>query len=104
MTAAISSATNQLKQFPAPPKAEVNKDLSSKYAASTKCPGQSATAVDVKDRVSDDFIWQREPFKLKETGDGKSVYPGADYLLTYWMARWYGYLKDDSDGVCLRWQ
>jgi len=103
MTAPIAAATTQLKQFPAPPKAEITRDLTKKYPASTKCKGQSSVAVDVKDRLVEDFIWQREPFKLKITADGKLVFPGSDYLLTYWMARWYGYLKDDSDGVCLKW-
>ena len=61
-------------------------------------------AIDVKDRVADDFIWQRQPFQLAMTGDGKSVYPGADFTVPYWIARHHGYLTDDATGTCLRWQ
>jgi len=106
MAAPIAAATAQLKQFPDPPQADKNIDLTKtgKYPLSKNCKDQSSVALDVKDRMPDDFIWQREPFKLKNSGDPKSVYPGADYLLTYWMARRYGYLKDDSAGICLRWQ
>ena len=102
--AAAVAATAQLKQFPPPPKALKTKDLASKYTANPKCSNQSKTAVDVKDRIFDDFIWQRHPFELKKQGDGKTVYPGADYLLAYWMGRRHGFLNDDAKGTCLRWK
>ena len=102
--AAATAATKQLAQFGPPPHAVTTVNNTGKYPANSKCAGQSSVAIDVKDRVADDFIWQREPFKLVKTGDGKSVYPGADFTLPYWMARHHGYLTDDAKGTCLRWQ
>ena len=102
--AAATAASKQLAQFSAPPHAVKTVNNTGKYPANSKCAGQSSVAIDVKDRVADDFIWQREPFKLTKTGDGKSVHPGADFTLPYWMARHHGYLTDDVKGTCLRWQ
>ncbi len=102
--AVATAASKQLAQFTPPPQAIKTVNLAGKYPANSKCAGQSSVAIDVKDRVADDFIWQREPFKLTKGGDGKSVHPGADFTLPYWMARRYGYLSDDAKGTCLRWQ
>jgi hypothetical protein len=41
-------------------------------------------------RIPTDFLWQRDPFQL--TGGGSGVIEGAgiDYILPYWMSRYYG--------------
>ena len=44
------------------------------------------------DRVPTDFLWQRNPFDLVGGGSGKIESAGIDYILPYWMARYYGVL------------
>lgn len=36
-----------------------------------------------------DFTWQRSPFQLTSHGTGHEGEPGADFILPYWMARYY---------------
>jgi hypothetical protein len=43
-------------------------------------------------RVPTDFLWQRSPFQLSGGGDGTIETAGIDYILPYWMARYYGVL------------
>jgi hypothetical protein len=37
-----------------------------------------------------DFLWQRHPFKLVSGGYAATEFPGVDYILPYWMGRYYG--------------
>jgi hypothetical protein len=48
----------------------------------------------VQDRVTTDFLWQRDPFALSGGGEGDIETAGIDYILPYWMARYYGVLTD----------
>jgi uncharacterized protein (TIGR03437 family) len=41
-------------------------------------------------RPPTDFLWQRNPFQLAGGGNGFIEEPGIDYILPYWMARYYG--------------
>jgi uncharacterized protein (TIGR03437 family) len=54
------------------------------------CGSQACKPIPIPLRVPTDFIWQRSPFQL--TGGGSNVIEGAgiDYILPYWMARYYG--------------
>lgn len=105
-TSVITAAKAQLDQFPPPPHAKIKVTNSGKtqYPTHAQCPGVSTVAIDVKDRVASDFIWQRNPFTLDTPGDPKKVYPGVDFMLPYWMGRYHGFYKDDAAGTCLRWQ
>ena len=51
---------------------------------------QSCTVIPVEQRVPTDFVWQRSPFQLRGGGDGFIESAGIDFLLPYWMARYYG--------------
>jgi hypothetical protein len=53
---------------------------------------RACNPIAVADRVSTDFIWQRNPFDLVGGGAGTIESAGIDYLLPYWMARYYGVL------------
>jgi hypothetical protein len=46
--------------------------------------------IPVEDQVRTDFLWQRSPFLLYGGGVGTIEGAGIDYLLPYWMARYYG--------------
>ncbi len=48
--------------------------------------------IPVEQRVTTDFLWQRSPFQLMGGGDGRVEGAGIDYILPYWMARFYGVL------------
>lgn len=55
--------------------------------------GSSDTAcvpVPVVDRPRTDFLWQRSPFLLVGQGAGTIETAGIDYILPYWMGRYYG--------------
>lgn len=57
--------------------------------------GQEDRACDplpVARRVRTDFLWQRSPFLLYGGGVGNIETAGIDYILPYWMARFYGVL------------
>lgn len=46
--------------------------------------------VPVLQRVPTDFLWQRNPFQLYGGGSGRIESAGIDYILPYWMGRYYG--------------
>jgi len=54
------------------------------------CGGQACQPAPVWLRPPTDFLWQRSPFQLSVGGAGIIESPGIDYILPYWMARYYG--------------
>jgi hypothetical protein len=66
-------------------------DLRSQYPA---CGENRACApIPVEQRPNTDFLWQRSPLLLYGGGDGTVETAGIDYILPYWMARYYGSLS-----------
>lgn len=55
-------------------------------------PDRAAHALPVDRRPPTDFLWQRSPFNLDGGGEGRLEYPGIDFLLPYWMGRYYGFI------------
>ncbi len=51
------------------------------------------TAKEVADRCIRNFVWWGDPYDLRECGavDGRVEVP-TDYLLAYWMGRYYGFI------------
>jgi len=62
-------------------------DLSSTVAV---CGSQACQPVPVWLRPPTDFLWQRSPYQLSVGGAGIIESAGIDYILPYWMARYYG--------------
>jgi hypothetical protein len=59
------------------------------------CGGnQSCDVIPVYLRPPTDFLWQRSPFEMAGGGDGSFESAGADYILPYWMARYYNVIQD----------
>jgi uncharacterized protein (TIGR03437 family) len=54
------------------------------------CGMAACLPVPVPLRPPTDFLWQRDPFQLAGGGSGFIEGPGIDYLLPYWMGRYYG--------------
>ncbi len=52
-------------------------------------PDRACHAIPVEQRVRTDFLWQRSPFLLVGGGSGLIEAPGIDFILPYWMARFY---------------
>ena len=107
--AVVSSAAAQLGQFPAAPRVMRAVDLRSspKYPSREQgCTDQvgHADAVDVGDRPSADFLWQRHPWGLYDGGDPRQTEPGVDFLVAYFLGRQHGFIADDTPGICLAWQ
>jgi hypothetical protein len=65
-------------------------DLTKKYKACGE--NESCDPIPVAERPYADFLWQRSPYDLKRDGDGSLESPGIDFILPYWMARYYGVL------------
>jgi hypothetical protein len=63
-------------------------DLRGKYPA---CGAdQACSPIPVNERVNTDFLWQRSPFLLFGGGAGLIETAAIDYILPYWMARYFG--------------
>ncbi len=73
------------------PRRNVFVDNNGKYPACAT--NRACSPIPVQDRYTTDFLWQRSPFQLTGGEDGAVPTPGVDYILPYWMARYYGVLK-----------
>jgi uncharacterized protein (TIGR03437 family) len=60
------------------------------------CGSEACQPVPVSLRTSTDFLWQRDPFQLTGGGKGLLENAGIDYILPYWMARYYGVIAPDN--------
>ena len=56
---------------------------------------QACDPIPVEQRPPADFLWQSSPFLLYGGQKGNIESPGIDYLLPYWMARYYGVVNAD---------
>jgi hypothetical protein len=61
---------------------------------SCNSPDQSCDPLPVASRVPADFLWQISPFQLDGGGSGVIETAGIDYILPYWMARYYGVVNN----------
>jgi len=54
------------------------------------CGSQTCQPAPMVLRPPDDFQWQESPFQVTGGGTGLIETAGIDYILPYWMARYYG--------------
>lgn len=54
------------------------------------CGGQACQPIPVPLRPPTDYLWQRSPFQLMGGSVGDIEGAGIDYILPYWMGRYYG--------------
>jgi len=54
------------------------------------CGTEACAPIPVAWRVPTDFLWQRDPFQITGGGEGTIESSGVDYILPYWMGRYYG--------------
>ena len=62
---------------------------------------QAAYPMPMHLRVWEDYLWQRNPFKLGSTWGtpGDKQAPGLDLTESYWLARQAGYITEDAKRV-----
>jgi hypothetical protein len=53
---------------------------------------RACAPIPVRDQVRTDFLWQRSPYLLWGGGNALIETAGIDYILPYWMGRYYGVL------------
>jgi uncharacterized protein (TIGR03437 family) len=88
--AARDAETRQmLDQWLLRPRRDVYVDNHGKYPTCGN-PDAACNPIPVPDRATTDFIWQRSPYQLAGGGTGVIETAGIDYILPYWMARYYG--------------
>ena len=68
-------------------------DVSSNVAV---CGSEACQPVPVPLRPPATFLWEVDPFQLKGGGSGIIENAGVDYILPYWMARYYGVINGGS--------
>jgi uncharacterized protein (TIGR03437 family) len=76
-----------LDQWLLRPKRDPYMDLSKVV---TVCGSEACKPIPVAMRPPTDFLWQRDPFQLTGGGYGTIEGAGIDYILPYWMGRYYG--------------
>lgn len=76
-----------LNQWLMRPRRDYYVDLTGTYPACG--PNRSCDLIPVQFRIASDFIWQRSPYQLSGGGAGFIETAGIDYILPYWMARYY---------------
>jgi uncharacterized protein (TIGR03437 family) len=54
------------------------------------CGSQACQPIPVAFRPPDEYLWEESPFQLAGGGSGIIETAGVDYILPYWMARYYG--------------
>src|SRR5579884_1201976 len=82
-----AEALSLLDQWLERPRRSTYTDVSSQVQV---CGTEACEPVPVPIRPWTDFLWQRDPFQLAG-GDSRSVEnAGIDYILPYWMGRYYG--------------
>jgi uncharacterized protein (TIGR03437 family) len=54
------------------------------------CSSQACQPIPVALRPPDEYLWEESPFQLSGGGSGIIETAGVDYILPYWMARYYG--------------
>ena len=81
-----------LNAWLARPRVDVYRDFTGQFPACGT--NEACQPLPVVDRVTTDFLWQRDPFALSGGGQGDIESAGIDYILPYWMGRYYGVIKD----------
>jgi hypothetical protein len=79
-----------LDQWLTRPRRDPYVDLRGSFPSCGSAGTEACNPIPIPARVPTDFLWQRDPFQL--TGGGSGIIEGAgiDYILPYWMARYYG--------------
>ncbi|HYK18355.1 MAG TPA: hypothetical protein VEV37_10055 [Bryobacteraceae bacterium] len=84
-----------LNQFLERPRRDVYVNLEGRFRSCVSAD-QSCNPIPIPQRVTTDFLWQRNPFQLVGGGSGTIEGAGIDYILPYWMGRYYKVVGDED--------
>ncbi len=87
-----------LEQWLLRPRRDFPVDLRGKVPACI-AEDRACRPIPVAQRITTDFLWQRSPFQMVCGGEGLIETAGIDYILPYWMARYYGVVDDAPRAV-----
>ena len=85
-----------LDQWLQRPKRETYVDLSHTVPV---CGSEACQPIPVPLRPTVEFLWQIDPFQLAGGGDGTVEGSGIDYILPYWMGRYYGVIAGGAVAI-----
>lgn len=96
---AVDNGICMLRQFPAS-KAVVSVDvdptLNAPYCTDRFGRDSGQHAKEVADRCITNFVWWKDPYDIRECGaQARTVEIPTDYLLAYWMGRYFGFISAD---------
>lgn len=98
---AINGANCQMQQFPISlAQREVTNTLEERpenLECESRFPGKylSDIPMQIYQRSARNFIWWSNPYGWdNSSADRFRIYPGSDYLLTYWMGRYFGFISE----------
>ena len=89
--AGTMDADHQMDLFPAPPRIDhaVDHSPDPSIEQNPEKAGWALDALDVDLRPPAPFLWDRNPYLLAGGADDGHEFPGVDYLLAYWLGRYY---------------
>ncbi len=93
---AVEDAVCALRQFPA---SEATPSLDSAALYDHDCDGRkdeslTADPIPVAERCPHTFLWWRNPYQRETCTEATwEIHQPGDYLLAYWMARYYGFVS-----------
>ena len=94
---AVEDAVCSLRQFPASQHSpgKDNTDLYEHDCDGRKGDSMTADPLPVADRCGHTFLWWSNPY-IRETCTERTwdIHQPGDYLLAYWMARYYGFVSE----------
>ena len=100
---AVTDGICTLRQFPASKAVPLihnsEDDYPVDYTCESRFEGRYLTRdpVPVYDRCPDIFIWTRNPYRLGDCdANPRRIVAPADYLLAYWMGRYFGFIEEGS--------
>lgn len=63
---------------------------------------EACNPLPIAERPPSDFLWQLDPYQLSGGGQGIIETAGIDYILPYWMGRYYGVIPPDRPKAHIR--
>ncbi len=78
-------------------------DIQSQFPGQPKPKVRSRYPLPVALRPPSDFLWQRPSTQLNGYVGASHRYPGVDYLLPYWMIRYYTEVEEPGSGSFPEW-
>ena len=57
----------------------------------------AADIIPMEERYFDNYVWRLDPYEITEPHEGgvNLVHSPDDYLLAYWLGRYFGYITEE---------